>query len=147
MTRHAAQKTLRLYARDSYGLDEFAYTLLPQKEVREYERFLLRTTMGSWRGETILSDILAHELVRSLDVEIMDYQPVVVYLNGEYWGLHTLRDRVDERYIEYSFGIDADSVDMINANIGLVDAGSNAHYKDLARFIESHDLSMPDHYD
>jgi hypothetical protein len=146
MTRHAAQKTLRLYARDSYGQDEFDYPLLPQKDVRDYERFLLRTTMGSWRGETILADILAHELVRNLDFEIMDYQPVIVYLNGEYWGMHTLRDRVDERYIEYSFGIDEDSVDIINANIGLIDAGSNVHYMELARFIESHDLSVQDHY-
>jgi len=146
MTRHAAQKTLRMYARDEYGEDEFEMQLLPQKSVDEYKRFILRTTMGSWRGETIIADILAHELVRDLDVEIMDYQPVLVYLNGEYWGIHTLRDRVDERYIEYTFGIDRDSVDMINGNIELIDAGSNEHYLSVAGYIEINDLSEPATY-
>jgi len=147
MTRHAAQKTLRLYARDEYGPNYFNYPLFPQKSVGEYKRFLLRTTMGSWRGETIISDVLAHEMVRDLNIEIMDYQAVIVFLNGEYWGIHTLRDRVDERYIEYISGIDKDSVDMINANIGLIDAGSNEHYLNLAAFIEMNELSEQSNYE
>lgn len=146
-TRHAAQKTLRVYARDEYGEDDFNFKLLPQKEVSKYKRFLLRTSMGSWQGETIIADVLAHELVRDLDVEIMDYQPVIVFLNGEYWGIHTLRDRVGERFIEYTFGIDRDSVDMINANISLVDAGSNEHYLRLAEFIDLNDLSDQNNFE
>lgn len=147
MTRHAAQKTLRVYARDEYGEENFNFKLLPQKEVSKYKRFLLRTSMGSWQGETVIADVLAHELVRDLDVEIMDYQPLIVYLNGEYWGIHTLRDRVGERFIEYTYGIDRDSVDMINANISLIDAGSNEHYLRLAEFIDLNDLSDQINFD
>jgi hypothetical protein len=146
MTRQAAQKSLRLYAREEFGNKYFDYPLFPQKENREYKRFLLRTSMGSWRGECIIKDVLAHEIVRDLDMEYQNFQPVVVYINGEYWGIHTLRDRIDEWYIEYTHGVDKDSVDMINGNYSLVDAGSNRHYVELAQYIEGNDLSVDAHY-
>ncbi len=148
LTRHAGQKTLRVYAREEYGESCFNYQLLSQKPVNSYKRFLLRTTMGgSSIDEATIRDVVAHEIVRDLDIEIQDYQPVIVYINGEYWGIHTLRDRIDERYIEYTFGFDKDSIDMINANIALVDAGSNAHYKRVAEYIDQNDLSVDFNYE
>ncbi len=146
-TRHAAQKSLKLYARNEYGEKYFNYQLLPQKSVTQYKRFVLRTTMGSWGDNTIIKDVLAHEIVRDLNIEYQDYQPVIIYLNGEYWGIHTLRDRIDARYIEYTHGCDKDSVDIINGNYGLVEAGSNEHYKILAEFIELNDLSYESNYE
>lgn len=147
MTRQAAQKTLRLYARNEYGEKYFNYPLFPQKGETEYKRFLLRTSMGSWGDESVIKDVLAHEIVRDLDFEIQDFQPAIVFINGEYWGIHTIRDRIDERYIAYTSGYDKDSVDLINGNHTLVDAGSNEHYVELARFIAASDLSSDTHYD
>jgi len=148
LTRHAAQKSLRLYARSEYGKSTFEYPLLPQKRVSSYKRFLLRSTMGgSSIDNATIRDVLAHELVREMDFEIQDFRPVIVYVNGEYWGIHTLRDRIDEHFIEYSFGIDQDSIDMINANIAHVDAGSNLHYLELAQFVDQNDLSIGENYE
>ncbi len=139
---------VRVYAREEYGDSYFNYQLLPQKSVNSYKRFLLRATMGgSSIDEATIRDVLAHEIVRDLDIEIQDYQPVIVYINGEYWGIHTLRDRIDERYIEYTYGFNKDSIDMINANIALVDAGSNLHYKRVAEYIDQNDLSVDYNYE
>jgi hypothetical protein len=102
--------------------------------------------MGDWFSNTLIRDILAQEISRDLDLEYQDYQPAVVYLNGEYWGVYTIRDRVDERYVEYLYGIDKDHVDMINGNYLDVQAGSNDHYVQLAEFIEANDLSHDDNY-
>jgi len=146
-TRHATQKSLKLYARNEYGSKYFNYQLLPQKSFVEYKRFMLQTTMGSWGDKTIIKDVLAHEIVRDLNIEYQDYQPVVVYLNGEYWGIHTLRDRIDERYIAYTHGWNKDSVDIISGNYSLVKAGSNEHYIKLSEFIESNDLSYETNYE
>jgi len=145
-TRHFAQKSLRLYARKEYGTAEFQYPLLPQKEQDEYKRFLLRTTMGAWGGQSILKDAVAHQIVRDMDLEYQDYQPVVVFLNGEYWGIHTIRDRIDTRYLEYTKGADKDSIDLIEGNYKLVKAGSNEHYVKLLNFIDSNSLALDANY-
>lgn len=146
MTRQAAQKTLRLYARESYGKKDIAYPLLPRRINASYKRILLRSTMGSWQGSTVIPDEVAQEISRDLNIENQEYQPVVLYLNGEYWGIQTLRDRIDERYLSYLTGVDRDSVDLINGNYGIVDAGSNQNYIDLASYIQENNLTHDEHY-
>lgn len=123
-TRQASQKSLRLYARDEYGEKYFNYKLLPKRNVNKYKRFLLRTTMGAWHGQTIIKDVFAQNISASLNVDYQEFQPAIVYINGEYWGIHTIRDRIDERYIEYTHNIDKDSVEfkewweITNGNLG-----------------------------
>lgn len=136
-TRHASQKTLRLYAREEYGQKHFNYPILPQRSIDRYKRFLLRTSMGSWGGQTIIKDVLAQRLSRSLDVDQQEFQPALVYINGEYWGVHTIRDRIDERYIEYLHGVPKDSVES--------NTESQA-YGQLMDFVEKNDLSDEEHY-
>ena len=140
-TRQAAQKSMRLYAREEYGKKYFNYPLLPQKDHSEYKRFILRTTMGSWHDQSIIKDVLAHDIAKDLDIETQDFQPIIIFLNGEYWGVHTLRDKIDEHYINYEFDVDKDSVDIIGGNYDLIFAGDNSHYKNVLEFIENNDIS------
>lgn len=129
-TRHGAQKSLKLYARGDYGTKYFNYQLMPQKEVNQYKRFILQTTTGAWGGDSVIKDILSHEIVRDLDFEKMDYQPTIVFLNGEYWGIHHIRDRFDEYYVSYTSGLDADSIEM--------NTGGSDHYNNLIDYIKEH---------
>ena len=135
-TSQAAQKSMRLYAREEYDKKYFNYPLITQREHSEYKRFILRTTMGSWHDQSIIKDVLAHEIAKDLDIETQGFQPVLVFLNGEYWGIHTLRDKIDEYYINYKFDVDKDSVDLIGGNYNLIFAGDNSHYKNILEFIK-----------
>lgn len=145
-TRHYPQKTLRMYARSEYGTKKFSYPLTPQKDENDYKRFLMRTTMGSWNGHTVFKDAFLHQTVRNMDLEYQDYRPVVVFINGEYWGLHTIRDRIDTRFLEYTTGVPEDSIDLIQGNYKLVSAGTNTHYVAMLNFIDSNDLAIDSNY-
>lgn len=145
-TRQACQKTLRLYARQSYKEKYFNYKLFPQKDFSKYKRFLLRSSMGAWGGQTLLTDPLAHEISKDLNFETQDFKPVVVYINGEYWGIHTLRDRIDDEYLAYTADVNQDSVDLISGNYNIVNAGTNHHYVNLLEFISQNDLSFEANY-
>jgi len=138
-TRQASQKSLRLYARDEYGKKDFDYKLLPQKQINKYKRFILRTSMGAWGGQTIIKDALAQNISSSLNLDYQDFQPVIVYINGEYWGIHTIRDRIDERYIEYTHNIDKDSVEFKE--------WGNIAYENLIEFIENNSLEYSSNYE
>jgi hypothetical protein len=138
-TRSAAQKSLRLYARKEYGEKYFNYMLLPKRPVNKYKRFILRTTMGSWGKQTIIKDVVAQSMSRNLNIDYQEFQPAIVYINGEYWGVYTIRDRIDERYIEYTHNIDKDSVEFYETG--------NTNYQNLMEFIELNDLSDDDNYE
>ena len=138
-TRAAAQKSLRLYAREEYGNKYFHCKLLPNRKLNKYKRFILRTTMGGWTGQTIIKDAVGQSIARNLDLDYQDFRPVVVFINGEYWGIHTIRDRIDERYIEYLHNIDKDSVIFYR--------NDNSDFRKIIRYISTHDLAEQEYYE
>ncbi len=138
LTRQAAQKSLRLYARKEYGKKYFEYPLLPHRQTNKYKRILLRSTMGGWDPPTIIRDVLAQDISSTLNIDYQDFKPSIVFVNGEYWGIHTIRDRIDERYIEYTHNIDKDSVEFREVY--------NVDYENLMGFIEDNSLEYTDNY-
>lgn len=138
LQRTAPQKSLRFYAREEYGENKFNYQLLPQKEKNEYKRFLLRTSFGCW-NETIIKDALAASLVRGLGFEIQDYRPVIVFLNGKYWGIQTIRDYLGQFHFADKYDVEKESVSIGNSHYDY--EGTAAKYLEVEEFLDSTGLS------
>jgi hypothetical protein len=147
-TRQAAQKSLRLYARSEYGDKRFNAQLFPQRKTDEFKRILLRTTMMTMKyraGYSIIGDAMICNLVRDLDLEVQDYQPSLVFLNAEYWGIHTIRDRIDEYFLAEKYDLDNDEINrMYGENI--VDEGNGDDFIALSEFIANNDLANNSNY-
>lgn len=138
LQRNAAQKSLRFFARDEYGKNTFDYQLLPQNNKNSYKRFILRTSYGCWNN-TIIKDALSAQLIKGLGIESQDYRPVIVLLNGDYWGIQTIRDYLGTHHFEYKYDIDKESV-----NIGLNNTlyeGTVNSYNEIESVIDASDLS------
>ncbi|MCA9169295.1 MAG: tandem-95 repeat protein, partial [Planctomycetales bacterium] len=58
-------------------------------------------------------------------------QHVHVYLNGIYWGIHTLHERPDENFAATYLGGDGEDYDVIKHDVNTVVSGSNQPYKDM----------------
>jgi spore coat protein CotH len=96
---------------------------------------------------TKIRDAFIHKSVKDvIDIEVMDSRPCVVYINGEYWGLYTIREKVNEDYLASHQGVDPKQVDVLVYN-GTVMAGSNEAYKALVEFVATHDLRIQENYD
>lgn len=55
---------------------------------------------------TLLRDALIHSLAcRISNIAAQAYRPVVVYINGDYFGVYNLRDDTDNDYLEQHYGI------------------------------------------
>ncbi len=149
-TRQGVQKSLRLYARSEYGKSVFDYPFFEDRNFTEYKRLLLRTSMGDWSG-TLFKDQLCHYIVRDLNVSYQSGMPTVVFLNGEYWGIHALRERQDRHYLESHFDVDDDNLDMIEYSLifggAIIEEGDGGLYGSLIHFIEDHDLREDVHYE
>ncbi len=145
-TRRYPFKPFRLYARNEYGNKYFNYKLFPQKEQNIFKRFVLRTAMGS--EEIGFKDALIHNIVRNLNLDIQDSRPVIVFLNGEYWGLYKVRDYLDEYYLSLKYNIDKDKFDILTGiNTIIVKQGSREHYDNLINFIKKNNLSSLENYE
>ncbi len=119
-TRAIPQKALYLMARlGEYGADRVDYPLFPDEAATAYKRFLLRSSGNDWYGPdaggvaTMLKDAVFHRMVKGLDISVMAYRPTVAYLNGEYWGIHNLRESFDKHYLATRYGLEADNCDLL----------------------------------
>jgi len=149
-SRHRyAQKSLAFYARSDYGKGSFKYQFFKEKEIDKFETFILRTSADD-QVYTMFRDAAAQQLLASrMDADYQAYQPVVVYLNGEYWGIHNLREKLNEHYAAGNFGVAPDDVNLL-ANDGSSWAtahGSNADYTSMMNFVNNNNLAAQLNYD
>ena len=148
ITRRNPQKSLKFYARQEYGKNKINLPFLAENGVN---RFILESMQESGGGQALIEDIVAQEIVKDIGLEQQNFQAVIVFVNGEYWGLHTIRDRIDENYLSYKFNLNKDSFDIIDGNPSTVPAyetihGENSDYIDLISFVKDNDLSIDSNY-
>ena len=141
-SRARPQKSLSVFARSRYGYPSIEYALFPDLPFTDYSRFILRNAANDW-DRTMFADGMIQNLARPLDLEIQAFRPAVVYINGEYFGIHNIREKMNDEYLEMHHGVAGDQVDMLEGN-GWIIEGDNQHYNDLLQFISSRDMTRPE---
>ncbi len=143
-SRTRPQKSFRLISRSGYGQGSFDYPILPDKPLTEFSQLVWRNA-GNDNHSTHLRDGLMHCLIADTGVDHLAYRPSRTYLNGEYWGILNIRERLDEDYIATNHGLDPDEIDIMK-NFWVTPAGSSAGFWDLFHYFEENDLSDDMHF-
>ena len=144
-TRSADQKSVAITARNEYGDNSFDYKFFADKDVDKFKNVVLRNS-GNDVGETMFRDAFMQSLVKDrMDIDYQAYQPVVVYINGEYWGIHGLREKLNEHYISNNYNINTDNINLLEKN-NQVKCGDNAKYLALIDYLNSNNLSVSANY-
>ena len=141
--RTLAQKSLLLYARESYGKKRLNHPFYEDKDKDSFKRLIVRSASSNDWKNTLFKNELAQKVVRDLDLEHPSSQEVIVFINGEYWGIHHLNERMDEHFISDYFGIE--NIDLLSAD-AKVEEGSNSDFLALKQYLQSSDLSRQEHY-
>ncbi len=145
-SRSLAQKSLSIKADSKYGQKTLNYKLFPNKDITKFKGFKLRSGGQDWEG-TLLRDAFTHQVIKDdMDIEYQDYRPCIVFLNGEYWGIHNIREKKNETFLaENHAGVDPDKVDILKEE-GYVDEGSSANYDEMITYIKNHNLADTNSY-
>lgn len=139
------QKSLSIHARSSYGKKYFDAKIFDELDLTRFKAFTLRNS-GNDFGGTHFRDAMITHLVSGTNIDIQAYQPAVVFLNGEYYGILNIREKINEHYIEEHYPhIDHDKVDLIVASDVTKDMsakeGDMVAYDALISYVESNDMS------
>ncbi len=147
-TRGYAQKSLRINFREKYGATSLDYQLFPDNPVHTFNSFILRNSGNDW-DKTMFRDGLIQSLMKNEHVDIQADRSAVVFINGEYWGIHNIRERFDENYLANKYHIAADSLCILELNGVLSHGkkGDNEGFKELLEFVQKHDLSQQQNYE
>ncbi|NRA51511.1 MAG: CotH kinase family protein, partial [Phaeodactylibacter sp.] len=146
MSRLFPQKSIALVARDEYGERRINHEIFGKSGKKKFKFLVLRNS-GSDFGKSHFRDALMTSLVEDWDLETQDNRPAHVYINGRYWGIYNIREKINRYFIDSHFKeVEHDSVDIMEHK-HTVKRGSSRHYRSLLRYLEKHDLSDQEHFD
>ena len=143
-SRANAQKSLSIFARKSYGENEINDKIFPNLELNDFTSIVLRNSGNDWNN-TMFRDAFHTSLFHE-SVDKQAYRPAVIYLNGEYWGIQNIREKVNEDFLGNHFDLDPDSITILEANAIPVE-GDEQEYLDLISFINTNSLQETSNYE
>jgi hypothetical protein len=140
------QKSLAVFIQNANGTDTLHYRLFPEEQ--------LRSSSDDW-PQTLFRDAMAHQVLRehfSLDTQL--YRPSILFLNGEYFGIHNIREKYNEHHIAAKHGIDPFDIDLLSIHIDYrsgkktieVLQGESDGYEALLDYVTGHDMRIVDNY-
>lgn len=153
-TRSFPMKSLRVYARNMYGQSTLDYPFFENNSQQGFKRLILRNSGNDfptniWEPDrfsrTLFRDAAIQKIMGHLNVDTQDYSPVIVFVNGEYWGIHNIRERFDKHFLERVHGVDPDNIDLLSGH-GDVKEGDNNHYTQTFNYIAENGLESDHHY-
>ena len=107
------QKSFRLDFKSVYSGD-LEYPLFSQKpELEKFNNLNLRNGGHHFNVSRVQDGLMSH-IAQHTNIDIMAYEPCILYLNGKYWGVYGLREKVDEKYVESNNSLTSDNIDMLN---------------------------------
>jgi hypothetical protein len=143
-SRSRPQKSLALYARREYGKGSFEYKVFKDKPIEKFEALVLRNG-GNDGGQAIMRDGLTSTLIRDMDIDRQAFQPAVIYLNGEYWGIQDIREKINSNYLAENHFVNPDNVNLLVSG-GSILEGSNTAYTQLTTYLNSNTLENDQYY-
>ena len=144
-SRTNPKKSVSINFNKKYGDRRLYYPLFPEyPELTVFKSFVLRNN-GNNFAKDYIRDRLASSLSEGLGVDYQRGRFVIVYYNGEYFGIHDLRERANESYIETHYGIGKNNINLIKMGFNPT-AGSAASYNAIFQWLKSHSLDIDSNY-
>jgi hypothetical protein len=135
-SRMNEQKSLALFARKEYGKGSFEYKFFTDKPIEKFESIVIRNS-GNDNMQLQFHDCFMTGLTRKMEVDRQAFQPAAIYLNGKYWGIENIREKVNEHYLAENHLVDPGSVNLLFLQSTVL-CGTNTGYQQILTFLNNH---------
>lgn len=145
VSRGTLPRGLNLYAREEYdgsGLfeaDLFHNGFMPEN---------ISLTSGGNQLTTQFSDYMMTQRTRELQFATMEFEPYVLFLNGEYWGFYWLAEKYDATYMENHYEVESDQVVIVkNWDLEVGKDKDILLFNNMMNYIQNTDMTIEKNYE
>jgi CotH kinase protein/Lamin Tail Domain/Chitobiase/beta-hexosaminidase C-terminal domain len=146
-SRNAPQKNLRLYPNDQFE-DQSIHLpgLRPNGDNSDYQNLILRAPEPLF-STTLFTNQHAQHIIQNLNIDSPFNQSCVLFINGVYWGVHHLEERMDKSFIEQHYGLAEDQIDLIDWDgSATIMEGDLIAFDELMQFLQNNSLVEAQNY-
>ena len=139
-SRGLTPKSLNIYARKEYDGNKML-----QADLFETGYYPAAVTLfqGGNEYRTRAKDFLIASEIKDMNIGSMNFEPYVLFLNGEYWGVYWLNEKYDKNYLEYYYDVKPDNVIIIKS--GGLEEGEEEdfkYYQEMLDYCSKSDLTQ-----
>ena len=151
------QRGFDVIMRDEFGYNgDIEHQIFPEKTRDEFQRLILKPAANdnvSFEDGAHIRDAFVHTLSNRADLKMDErtWRPCILYLNGEYWGVYEMREKVDDHdFTEYYYDQGKYDLYYLKTWGGTWQeyggAAAQTEWDDLVAFILANDCSIPANY-
>lgn len=138
-SRANAKKSFALKFRKKFGKSKLEYRMFPEyPNLVEFKDLVFRNNGGNFPQDYI-RDRLGSSISKGLGVDYQKGRFAIVFYNGEYYGIHSIRERSNENYFATNYGFDENAIDLLKSDNSAT-AGSSADYIALEDYVQNNDI-------
>lgn len=153
VSRNYDMKSLNIVMKKQYEDGLMNYPLFGDDGLTSYKSFVLRNAGNDWEQGSKIRDAAIQQVLRGeVDLETQDVNPVVMYLNGEYWGFINMRERYDESFFTTLHSDYAEDIDLLKYSGDStynfkVTKGDKLRLEELMTYLAANSMSVTDNYE
>lgn len=140
------KKSFQLKFKAKYGTSKLNYQVFDNLAIDEFDSLVLRSgsqAMMSYRH--FINDEVVTSLASSSgampDVLVQAYRPCNLYINGEYFGVYFIREKIDDDFVASHYNVSPESVTVINWVTSVKYGSDDQGWKALYDFACKNDLT------
>jgi len=139
-SRNMEAKCYNISFDNQWGASNVTYPIFDKVDNSVYDAITLRSGSTDHTA-SMVRDILSSRLVEDFtDLDVKSSKIVILYINGKYWGIYSIREKINAQYVSENHNVDKESVNLLHV-YGNIYNGTNTWYQQLRSYVRSHDLS------
>jgi len=138
-------KSMQFKAKSKYGASMFHYQFFKDKNIIDFKNIGIRNS-GNDYGGTMFRDAFMQQLTKKyMKIDYQETQHVAFFINGNYFGLTMLIEKLNENYIASNYNIDPNNVDLLDAGPTVLNGDFKA-WNEFENYYTKTDLSSTTNY-
>ena len=144
-SRYKPKKSVAIKMNSQYQDGRLKYQLFDTRpDAKKFKSFNLRNN-GNRFWTDYVGDAMMTSLMEGTSVDYQRSRQVVVFYNGEYFGIHDMRERLNRHFVETNYGIESSEINMVKIKGSSLEAsgedGRTDEYQQVLNLFQSNNFA------
>lgn len=115
------------------------------KNIYEFKTLVLRSGSQDQTRSMMRDEFFSSIAIKYANLDAQANKPVVLYINGKYWGVYYLREKIEDYFIENNYNVKG--ITNISSSTFVAEEGTNKDIINLRNYVRNHNLKIKENYD
>ena len=145
-TRGLPKKSFQLKFRSEYGASKLNYQVFNNRDFSSFDTLVLRSASTDYEYAAFADIFMTSTLEELETVEVQAYKTIILYINGTYWGIYNIREKIESEFIANHYNVSEDKVNITRIDNN-VTCGSTTWYKEIVNYLSNHNMADQKNYE